>query len=92
MFSRFYSGLGVSTPQNYTHPPNKKHRNLSLKRDRFEPQSRAPVQSEHNVHILHRLSARSLEQVVDNARNQKPVAVLFHVQEALVGIDNLLQA
>ena len=46
---------------------------------------------EEQVHVVYRLSAGALEQVVDAGGDEEHVAVLLQVDEALVSVDDLLQ-
>ena len=49
------------------------------------------VDVEHEVHVLHSLSAGALKQVVDDAGDKQLTFMLLHMDEALVGIDDLLE-
>ena len=48
-------------------------------------------QSEHEVHVVDRLSARALEQVVDHGNDEQTVVYLLQEEQALVGVDHLLE-
>ena len=48
------------------------------------------VKAEHKVHVLNCLPYSSLQEVVDAGYHQQLVFVLLHIDQSLVGIDNLL--
>ena len=57
----------------------------------LQPQSHGLLQVEQQVHVVDRLSAGTLQEVVDAGDDEQLVAVLLQVDEALVGVDHLLQ-
>ena len=63
----------------------------SLKSTRLQPQSYRLFEVEHQVHVVDGLAAGTLQQVVDARDDEQLVAVLLQVDEALVGVDYLLQ-
>ena len=63
----------------------------SLKSTRLQPQSYRLFEVEHQVHVVDGLATGTLQQVVDARDDEQLVAVLLQVDEALVGVDYLLQ-
>ena len=64
---------------------------MPSKSHRLESQARCLLKAKHKVHVLHSLSRRPFEQVVDARRHEQLVAVPFGMYKTLVGVDNLLQ-
>ena len=54
-------------------------------------QSHRFFQSEQEVHVVDGLSAGTFQQIINHGDNQQFVFILLQVNEALVGIDHLLQ-
>ena len=49
------------------------------------------MQPEQEVHVMYGLPRGAFEQIVDNRDDEQFLVVLLEVQEAFVGVDNLLQ-
>lgn len=62
-----------------------------LKSRRFQPQPYGFFQIEHEIHIMDRLSACPLQQVVNARDNQQFIAMLLQMNQTLVGVHHLLQ-
>ena len=49
------------------------------------------LQAKQQVHIMHSLSTRTLQQVVDHGDDQQLIVDALQVDQALIGIHHLLQ-
>src|SRR4051812_25215547 len=53
--------------------------------------ARSFIQSKHEIHILDRLSACALQEIVRNRMNGKLASDFFQKNKAFVGVDDLLK-
>lgn len=63
----------------------------NLKRRRLQPQSLGFLKTEHNIQILHGLSGRSLDKIVDDRGDVYIFPVHLQMQESLVGVHHILE-
>ncbi len=57
----------------------------------FQSEAYGFFQVEHQVHVVHGLSAGAFEEVVDAGDDEQLAAMFFQMDEALVGVHHLLQ-
>ncbi len=57
----------------------------------FQAQSGGLIQSEHQVHVLHGLTACTFQQVVYSGVYHQLIAGFFYVDQAFIGVHDLFQ-